>query len=388
MLHNKKIDIGIDATNISSGGGLTHLQCLLNAVNPENQQFNRIILWTNRTAASNFSPKPWLQIKNSAWSNWSLIPRVIAQALCMPYLLRHAGVNVLFAPGGSIPYKVSLPVVSMSQNMLPFEDSRANLFGRFSMMRVKIWLLHLAQVSTFEKVSGLIFLTEYARKIVYQSLRQINFSGITIPHGIEMRFFQTPRSQRSYNQFSFEEPFKILYVSILMPYKHQIEVAYAVSDLRAKGVPVEITFVGYCWGWYGKKFLQILKKLDDKNHFLHFLGLIPFQILHKIYQKYDCFLFASSCENLPNILIEAMAAGLPVLSSSRGPMPEVLGDAGLYFDPEVPSTISEAILRLAKSIELRENLAKSGWLRAQAYSWESCANRTFDFIEQIANQRG
>ena len=51
----------------------------------------------------------------------------------------------------------------------------------------------------------------------------------------------------------------------------------------------------------------------------------------------ELFVFASSCENLPNILIEGMAAGLPIACSRRPPMPEVLGDAGESFDPEAVS---------------------------------------------------
>jgi glycosyltransferase involved in cell wall biosynthesis len=59
--------------------------------------------------------------------------------------------------------------------------------------------------------------------------------------------------------------------------------------------------------------------------------------------KSDIFVFASSCENMPNTLIEGMAAGLKIACSSRGPMPEVLKDAGYYFDPESPVSISKAI---------------------------------------------
>ena len=62
--------------------------------------------------------------------------------------------------------------------------------------------------------------------------------------------------------------------------------------------------------------------------------MIPYHELHSEYKDADLGVFASSCENLPIILIEKMASGLPIACSNKGPMPEVLGSAGVYFDPE------------------------------------------------------
>ena len=68
------------------------------------------------------------------------------------------------------------------------------------------------------------------------------------------------------------------------------------------------------------------------------MGFIMLQYLHDdLHQKYldaDLGLFASSCENMPNILLETMGAGLPIACSNRQPMPEILKNGGEYFDPE------------------------------------------------------
>jgi glycosyltransferase involved in cell wall biosynthesis len=386
MPKEKKIHVGIDATNISSGGGLTHLKCLLKAVKLDDYQICGITIWTSQKTASNLSIEPWLNIKTPYWTSWPLMLRMVFQKLSMPHCLNQAKIDVLFVPGGVIPYNSPSPLVSMSQNMLPFESSRANLFGRFTLMRFKIWLMNFAQVHTFNCSQGLIFLTKYARDTVCKSHPQITAKMEIIPHGIEGRFLQPPRYQRPYSQITIQSPFKIIYISILMPYKHQIEVAKAIAHLRSQGLPVELTFAGLSWGRYGRDLMRLLNKLDLSKQFLHYLGHVPFQKLHEIYQQYDCFLFASSCENLPNILIEAMASGLPIASSNRGPMPEILGGAGIYFNPEIPMSISEAVLVLAKNDALRKKLARSGWLKAQEYSWEQCARNTFRFIENVANQ--
>ena len=89
---------------------------------------------------------------------------------------------------------------------------------------------------------------------------------------------------------------------------------------------------------------------------------------------------------MPNILLETMASGLPIACSNKGPMPEMLGNAGVYFNPEQPAEIADALYKLIESTELRTDLAKASFDSAQQYSWQRCANETFEFIIQIAQQ--
>jgi len=106
------------------------------------------------------------------------------------------------------------------------------------------------------------------------------------------------------------------------------------------------------------------------------LGAVPHREIPAHLAQADLFIFASSCENMPNTLVEAMAAGMPIASSRRGPMPEILQDAGLYFDPEDPSSIAEAVARLAADANLRAELAHKAHALAGKYSWQRCARET------------
>lgn len=106
------------------------------------------------------------------------------------------------------------------------------------------------------------------------------------------------------------------------------------------------------------------------------------------YVEADAFVFASSCENLPNILIEAMASGLPILSSSCGPMPEVLGDAGWYFDPYSATSIADTIVKAMQDPVSRHLRAMQSFEKAKQYSWPRCASDTFSFIAKVAQGCG
>jgi glycosyltransferase involved in cell wall biosynthesis len=272
----------------------------------------------------------------------------------------------------------------MSQNMLPFEPAEAKLFGAVHPMWLKMFLLRISQGRSFKAADGVIFLSEYARTRLCSRLKLDPKRTTLIPHGIEKRFFCEPRPTRPSADCSALDPFRLLYVSILMPYKHQLEVGQAVVRLRNSGIPVSIDFAGDMWGNYGKAVSSGFRRLDPEQKFLRLLGPVPFDQLHDLYSKTDAFIFASSCENLPNILLEAMAAGLPVACSNRGPMPEILGDAGVYFDPEQSDDIARAIERLYVDPALRALLASKAQGRARGYSWERCAQETLAFIAAVA----
>ncbi|MBX9870537.1 MAG: glycosyltransferase family 4 protein [Burkholderiaceae bacterium] len=379
MLH-----LGIDASNIRQGGGVTHLSQLLSAADPAAAGIERITVWAARSTAAALPARPWLEVRSPAWLEAGMPRRMFGQQFQLAGELKQAGCGVLFSPGGTLPLWCSIPMVTMSQNMLPFEPAEALRFGRWSGMRLKMWMLRRMQGRSFRRADGVIFLTRYAQQEVCRFLGGVKGRTALIPHGIENRFVQPPRLQQGVDRYSPEQPFRFLYVSILMPYKHQMEVALAISLLRGEGLPVAMRFVGGDWGDCGREFRRLLQRLDPDGEYLHWVGGVPFDQLSDVYREADAFVFASSCENLPNVMIEAMASGLPIASSNRGPMSEVLEGAGIYFDPEVPESIAEALRRLIHNVELRTQLAASAWQKGQSYSWVRCARETLEFIAETA----
>lgn len=380
------VNLGIDASNISSGGGLTHLVQMLSVAKPIDSGVASVHVWASEGTAKKLPKFDWLVTHTPSWCNAGLIRRMWAQQFELPSLVKGAGCSVLFSPGGTLPAHCQVHMVTMSQNMLPFEPDRAALFGRWSWLKLKMRLLRISQGRSFRRAQGVIFLTQYAQKVVTAALGRVNGATALVPHGIESRFLIRPRPQRPAVDFA-NSPLRLLYVSIQAPYKHHVELMQAVSDLRAQGRPVMLQMVGGNPGAYGEEVLRKRVELDPDQAFLQDLGHVDFDKLHELYKQADAFVFASSCENLPNILIEAMAAGLPIACANRGPMPEVLSDAGVYFDPESPKSIAEAIAQLGDDPALRAELAHHAWQRAQVYSWERCARESFDFVAQVALQK-
>jgi glycosyltransferase involved in cell wall biosynthesis len=374
--------VGIDASNIRRGGGVTHLCELLRAACPSSQGFNRIIVWSNKETLEKIDCKDWLCKVFDPQLGRGLIYRLFWQRFKLKKLAKRAGCDVLFVPGGS-DVSGFKPMVTMSQNLLPFEWRELRRFG-WSLFTLKFLLLRLSQSQSFRKANGVIFLTKYALKTVIGVSGALNAKTIIIPHGINPRFFRSPRTQRLTKEFDESHPCRVLYVSIVDAYKHQWQVALAVAQLRSSGVYIVLELIGPpARGMV--KLRKTLKRIDPEGAFIKNQGAIPYEGLDKFYESADIGVFASSCENMPNILIEGMAAGLPMACSSRGPMPEVLADSGVYFNPEDPNDIARALIKLIDSPDLRTQLAQSAFVRAQQYSWKRCADETFNFLSNCSN---
>jgi glycosyltransferase involved in cell wall biosynthesis len=170
-------------------------------------------------------------------------------------------------------------------------------------------------------------------------------------------------------------------------YKHQWYVVAAIAKLRRSGYGLKLRLVGGGAGRARKLLDEAVRREDPDGAFVEVVDAVSHAEVPAELAKADLFVFASSCENMPNTLVEAMAASLPIACSSRGPMPEILRDAGTYFDPEDPDSIATAIERLLTDASLRSRLAHEAAVLSRQYSWERCAAETWSFVAEVASRR-
>lgn len=376
--------LGIDASNIRRGGGITHLQELISSVNPSQFRIEKIVVWGSWQTLEVLPDRSWLKKKKISVFNSGLLSRVFWQKFFLSKLAREEGCDLLLVPGGSFVGNFQ-PVVAICQNLLPFENYEIYRYG-LSLFALKMYLLRAVQSYTFRRVKGVIFLTKHALKTVQNATGNLNGLICIIPHGLNSRFQQQPKDQFPIACYSYDNPFRILYVSIIDHYKHQWHVVEAVAILRKFGLPVILDLVGPAYPPALIKLNKSLNHWDSKNKWAFYHGEIPFNLLHNYYAKADLGLFASSCENLPNILLETMASGLPIACSDRGPMSEILGVGGIYFNPEKPKDIARALKELIESPALRLQLAQISYKISGEYSWARCADETLAFLIKCSNK--
>lgn len=388
MKANQSLVIGIDAVNIRGGGGLTHLVELLNAADPGRDLFLRICIWGAKSTLDRIHNRSWLRKLWYPSLEHGLLRRSWWQMKCLGQLAQEEGCDLLFVPGGSFTTEFR-PVVTVSQNLLPFEWHELWRYG-FSLMTARLLALRLAQSVSFRKSTGVIFLTKYARETVQCVTGRLAGKTAVIPHGIDSRFRRLPSlgvlGKAIIMGSSLKRTaFHLIYVSIVDQYKHQWIVVDAVARARLRtGIDFRLDLVGPAYNSSLRKLESALRLHDPAAEWVRYCGAVDYAHLPELYANADIGIFASSCENLPIILLEMMASQLPIACSSRGPMPQVLGDAGLYFDPEQPEILASVLARLAESEQLRGALASAAYEKAKQYSWDECARRTFGFMYNVA----
>ena len=379
--------IVIDATNLRDGGGVTHLIQILNCSSLIERPFKEIIVLGCKQTFSLIDDKPYIKKIHKKVFEKNYVIRVLWLFLKFDGFLKQQKADLLFSPGGSF-FTSFHPVVTMSRNSLPLELKEAKRYG-LSPLYFRLLFLRYIQKRSFLKSDGFIFLTHYAKEIFIQqgwfASKNRRHKISIIPHGVApILVNQTSAIPPQGKIISIDNPFKIIYVSIIDVYKHQDKVALAIEKLNREGYFIEIHFVGPYYNPAFINFNNILTRMSDGiRRMVKYHGKLNADQQSVLYSQMDCILFASSCENMPNILLEGMSSGLPIVCSNRGPMPEILKTAGEYFNPESIESICAAIMKLYNSVELRSTLAKESLNLSKNYSWEKCSNETFQFLAEF-----
>ena len=164
MKSKSGITIGVDASNIRSGGGLTHLLELLNHLVPEQNNIRQVIVWSNTHTLNQLPEKSWLSKIKHKFLEGSLIGRIYWQVFFFTSSIIENKCDLVFIPGGSFTTSFR-PIISMNQNLLPFEWKELFRYG-VSLTTLKFILLRLTNKSAFKRSNGIIFLSRYSKDIV------------------------------------------------------------------------------------------------------------------------------------------------------------------------------------------------------------------------------
>lgn len=372
---------GIDASRNRSGGARAHIIGILNNFDEiflENG-IDQIHIWSFPELLAQLPNKNWL-IKHAPDDlNKSLLHQLWWQFKKLPVEAKYQGIDILLNTDAGTVCRFQ-PSVTMSRDMLSYEKGEMERFG-LSFQRIRLILLRYIQNFSLTNSTAAIFLTNYASDVIQKNSGPVKLFKI-IPHGVSDNF----RKLAHKRDFNISDEINCVYVSNVSFYKHQDSVALAISILRNK-FNIKIRFIGGGEGRAQFNFLKEKNNLDPNGLFIEQISFLKHSEVSKYLEDSDLFIFASSCENMPNTLIEGMSSGLPIVCSNRGPMPEVLEDAGLYFDPENVQSIVVAIEEMILNKELRLQLKKKSLELSRKYSWTRCSYETFNFLIEICNNK-
>lgn len=379
--------LAINASRARSGGAYTHLKGLLSEAKPEVYGFSEVHLWAHSKLLETIPDYVWLRKHRVDGSNKSISRQLFWERIEFHKLIKANNCSLVLNVDAGTVCRFR-PSVTMSRDMLSYEPGEMARYG-ISKARLRLFCLKFVQNASLKAASGVIFLTRYAGLVIQKSAGEI-VRVAHIPHGVSSAFKSIERNELwSLND---ERAVRCLYVSNVAPYKHQWHVVHAVKNLKEKGVNLTLTLTGGGAAARANDSMRLLEEAldaaDPDRKYIKVLGYVDQEDLPSLLSKADIFVFASSCENMPNTLVEAMASGLPIACSDRGPMPEVLQDAGVYFNPEDYQSIASAIEMLITNSNLRMRCAARARELAEEFSWSNCADRTFRFLSEIASAQG
>ncbi|MEX2281185.1 MAG: glycosyltransferase family 1 protein [Gemmatimonadota bacterium] len=310
--------------------------------------------------------------------------RVAWERLVLARVAREFRADILFCPGGVVTAApAGCKVVTMFRNMIPF-DARQRARYPFGYERFRNWLLHRLMLRSMLRADLVIFISNYARQVVERFAAGRRIRSVVIPHGVAPQFRAPAIASDNWAAGHFGASY-FLYVSYIDFYKAQIEVVQAFASFKQQsGSDFKLLIVGPENPDYGRKVRAEIHRLGLTRDVV-ITGALPYGDLPGLYQHATLNIFASESENCPNILLEAMAAGRPVLSSNRPPMPEFAGDGAIYFDPATPAELAGRLCSLIDDPTAIAELGRRAQKRSELYDWQTTAGRTWDAIKQLVN---
>lgn len=366
----------INGLSARLGGGQTYLLNLLRNM-PEDSDVEVLVLAPDGLA---LPEHPNIQRLRPRWPVTNPLSRTLWEKIALPILLRRRHVEVLFCPGGVIATKPppGCRTATMFRNMIPF-DKRVRESIPIGLQRARNWLLYRAMLRSMSSADLTIFVSDYARGVI-EKLVPIR-KAITLPHGVG-RAFRTFATDLPRPNFLPKGEY-ILYVSRFDVYKHHYEVVMAYSRLpESIRAQTKLVLVGETGTNEASRVAGLIGESGLAGQVV-VTGPIPYAELPGVYKHARLVVFASSCENCPNILLEALGAGRPIASSDVMPMPEFGGDAVAYFSPYEPADIAATMLHLLTDESLASELALRSGRRSEHYDWAETARATWRHLREL-----
>ena len=180
------------------------------------------------------------------------------------------------------------------------------------------------------------------------------------------------------------EPY-ILYVGTLHPRKGLSDLINALAELRDHNIKINLVCAGRD-GWMMSPIRSQIEKLD-LVHRVYFLGFVSQEHLPLIYSRAKLTVLPSLYEGFGYTTLESMASGTPVICTSAGSLPEVVGDAALTVPPGDSSSLTDAINTVLTNESVRQDLISRGLKHCTRFPWSSTANQTLAIIEQVLSAK-
>lgn len=366
--------IAIDARMYGARqGGLGRYieQLILNLENTDKENQYIILLrqenWNEYTVQNPNFQKVLVDIPWYGWREQIFLPKIIKKLKADLVHFPHWNVPLFFR--GNF-------VVTIHDLLLLHYPSRhaSTLSPLLYWIKNKIFLLVLKHaVKTAKQI---ITVSEFSKKDLMETLK-IKSEKITAT-------LLSPFQTRALTSINLEKKYNItkpywLYVGVAYPHKN-LETLLAAWEIFCNQYDnnYQLVLAGNK-NYFYKRLEKIIQEKNIQNVII--TGFIPDLELPNLYKNASLYVFPSLYEGFGLPPLEAMQYDLPVISSKRTCLPEILGDAALYFDPTDPNNIVKTAKLVLQDKNTTQKLIKNGQKILQKYSWQTTATKTLSIYK-------
>ncbi len=203
--------------------------------------------------------------------------------------------------------------------------------------------------------------------------------------GVSAEFRPRPYTEiaRDLSEYDLSPGSYVLAVGTLEPRKNLIQAINAYVGLPEsvrKRMPLAIAGMK---GWLSGSLEARIRQFEARGE-VRWLGYVPKEVLPELYAGAKALIYPSLYEGFGLPALEAMASGIPVITSNRSSLPEVVGDVGLVVDPEDVDDLRLQLCRVFEDRDLGARLGILGIERAKSFTWGACAAQTLAVYKKVS----
>jgi glycosyltransferase involved in cell wall biosynthesis len=374
------LKIGLNATAAVSGGGPTYWLNLLSALARVAPQHQFVLFVSARQTRFGANLPANFEVQRLPFKN--VVERLTWEQVQLPQILKEQKIDVLLSPAELCPLFAPCPVIMAVQNVLPYVHvTKLGLKGR-----VRKYGFQLLTRLSIARSQHVFFVSETSRQLVSSYFKLPKAKSSVIYHGIAPEFFSKESGEISNDGFEQlpEQPY-ILSVSALYAHKGFETLIEAFARLRQSTPRFNAYQLVLAGSQVDQAYYTELENLIERlglKEAVRFVGEVSYEFVPQLYRQAELFVFPSRAESFGLPLVEALAAGAPILVSDLAVAHEICGEAASYFTPGSVSELAHQMARLLDNPALRERQVTGGLARAQEFSWERCAAQTLHLLEK------
>jgi len=271
-------------------------------------------------------------------------------------------------------------------NFIPLEKTIVTCYDLMHLVYYRkrfspFWQLN---IKGLKKADRIITISNFSKNEIVKCLKYSKDKIDVIHPGVDYNRYYQKRSKEILKRYNISENKKIiLYVGSEHPRQNVPFLIKGFAELKKVLPGTKLLKIGNPqWPGAREKLEKLIRKLNLKNDVV-FLGYIPEEELPKFYNAADLFVYPCLYAGFGIPLLEAMACGVPVITSNLTSLPEVVGTAGKTIDPLNQKELTEAMYNVLTNEILREEMIIKGLERAKIFTWEKSAQQTLEVYNKM-----